>query len=187
MGKFGPVPKSACWRFHQFWLVRWCFPWFWLVRCLWLCSYTSRKNPNKANLASVSQSHGLLWYLWMKKYGDRECTPNLLFIFWSKSVLMSIDSFETCLVFWAFLLSYCFCFSAPNFFPSSQSLRNQYSLFQEFPRGPFRCPPWIPFFLRFSRAAITILAKRFPLHPCPPQRLTFRQVPKPLKNFICKG
>ena len=86
-----------------------------------------------------------------------------------------------------FLLSYCFCFSAPNFFPSSQSLRNQYFLFQEFPRGPFRCPPWIPFFLRFSRAAFTILAKRFPLHPCPPQRLTFRQVPKPLKNFICKG
>ena len=36
----------------------------------------------------------------------------------------------------------------------------------------------IPFFLRSSRAAFTILAKRFPLHPCPPQRLKFRQVPK---------
>ena len=72
----------------------------WSAVICWLCSYTSCKNPNKANLASVSQSHGPLWYLWMKKYGDRECTPNLLFIFWSKSVLMFIDSFGTCLVFW---------------------------------------------------------------------------------------
>ena len=91
---------------------------------------------------------------------------NVYWLFWDLSCVLG------------FLLSYCFCFSAPNFFPSSQSLRNQYFLFQEFPRGPYRCPPWIPFFLRSSRAAFTILAKRFPLHPCPPQRLTFRQVPK---------